>query len=89
MSGQKKWAKEFEIGLSEKVKGTYEKKINKELKKAIEEKPDSELSELANLFNCTIQAVFNALKRMKISRKKRHLLILKSQIKNEQNIFKK
>ena len=36
----------------------------------INEHPDSYLSEIAEAFNCTVPAVFYALKRMKITRKK-------------------
>jgi len=36
----------------------------------ITERPDSYLSELAEVFNCTEPAVFYAMKRLKISRKK-------------------
>lgn len=66
------WEKEYDAGFPEKQKRTYKKRIDKEmLKQAVEEHPDSELSELANLFSCTPQAVFYALKRMKITRKKK------------------
>jgi transposase len=40
------------------------------LKQAVEEKPDAYLSELAELFGCTPQAVFYALKKLKITYKK-------------------
>lgn len=83
------WKKEYAADFPDKPKRTCEKKINKEaLKKALEEKPDSELSELAEPFNCSAQAVFYALKRMKITRKKRHLPTRKNQKKNEKNISK-
>jgi transposase len=53
---------------------TRPRKIDKtELEKALEEKPDLYLSELGKKFGCSKQAVFCALKRMKITRKKRHL----------------
>lgn len=68
------WEKEYDAGFPDKPKRTYEKKINKEaLKRAISERPDSELAELAEAFACTPQAVFYALKRMGITLKKRHL----------------
>jgi transposase len=55
------------------------RKIDKdELKKALEEKPDIYLYELAKLFDCTVQAVFYALRKMKITYKKRRSLIPKS-----------
>ena len=70
------WEKEYDAGYPEKPKRTCEKKINKEaLRRAVEERPDSELWELAEPFNCTPQAVFYALKRMGITLKKDiHLL---------------
>jgi transposase len=73
------WIQEAEENFPEKPKRTFEKKINKAaLIKAIEEKPDSELSELSEPFDCTEQAVFYALKRLGITRKKRHLHIPKN-----------
>jgi len=47
------------------------------LQKAVEERPDAYLSELAIQFNCTKQAIFYALKRLEITLKKRHLHTLK------------
>jgi transposase len=41
------------------------------LQQAIERKPDAYLSELAKEFNCTKQAIHYALKRLKITLKKR------------------
>jgi transposase len=41
-----------------------------ELKQAVERRPDAYLSELAEQFNCTPQAIFYALKRLKITLKK-------------------
>ena len=77
------WEKEFDAGFPEKPKRTCEKKIDKKaLKQAVEEFPDRELSELAEPFNCSPQAVFYALKRMGITLKKRHLHTLKSQKKS-------
>jgi transposase len=90
---KKEFAKEAEMVAKgekiEKPKRTYEKKINKEtLKKAVEEKPDSELSELAELFNCSFQAVSKALKSMGITRKKRRLPTQKNPKKSVQNTSK-
>lgn len=66
------WEKEYDAGFPEKLKRTCEKKIDKEtLKRAVEERPDSELWELAEPFNCTPQAVFYALRRMGITLKKK------------------
>jgi transposase len=68
------WEKEYDAGFPEPPKRTRKRKIDKEaLQRAIEERPDSELSELAEPFHCTPQAVFCALKRMGMTRKKRPL----------------
>ncbi len=83
------WEKEYDAGFPEKPKRTYEKKINKAaLQRAVEERPDSELSELAKPFNCTPQAIFYALKRMGITLKKRHLAIRKNQRNSAKNTWK-
>ena len=59
---------------------TRRRKIDKDkLRQAVEEKSDAYLSELAELFDCSEQAIFYALKKMKITYKKRHSLILKNQ----------
>ena len=80
------WEKEYDAGFPEKPKRTCEKKINKEaLKRAVEERPDSELWELAEPFNCTPQAVFYALKRMGITLKKRRLPTQRNQRKHAKN----
>ena len=66
------WEKEEKLGFPITKKRSYEKKIRKEeLKKALEEKPDSYLRELAELFDCTPQAIHKALRAMKITLKKR------------------
>ncbi len=81
------WEKEYEAGFPKKPKRTCEKKINKEaLKRAIEERPDSELSELAKPFDCSTQAIVSALKRMGITLKKRPSRIRKNQKKSARNI---
>jgi len=59
------------------------------LKQAIQEKPDAYLYELAKPFNCTIQAVFYALEKLKITYKKRLLHTPKNVKKLEPNIAKK
>jgi len=80
------WEKEYSAGFPDKPKRTCEKKIKKEaLKKALEERPDSELAELAEPFECSAQAVFYALKRMGITRKKRHLHTQKNPKKSDGN----
>ena len=63
------------------------RKIDKEeLRRVIAEKPDIYLRELAELFGCTESAVFYALKKMNITRKKRLLPITKNPKKNVMNI---
>ena len=62
------------------------KKIDKEkLKQAVQEKPDAYLEELAKPFNCSIPAVFYALKKMGITLKKRRSLMQKNPKKNGKN----
>jgi hypothetical protein len=81
------WEKEEKLAFPKKEKRSYEKKICKEdLKKAIEEKPDRYLRELAEPFKCTPQAVFRALEKMNITLKKRPLPTLKNP-KNNVLIF--
>jgi transposase len=79
------WEKEYDAGFPEKQKRTCKKKIDKNvLQQMVMERPDSELAELAEPFNCTPQAIFYALKRMKITLKKRHSHTLRNQKKHEQ-----
>ena len=49
----------------------------KELERALERSPDATLSEFAKQFNCTKQSVFTALKKLKITLKKRRFCIPK------------
>jgi transposase len=57
--------------LNTQYRATRSRKIDKEqLLRAIEEKPDAYLSELAKPFGCTEQAVFYALKKLDITVKK-------------------
>jgi transposase len=56
------------------------------LEKALEEKPDQYLSELAKPFGVTKQAVFYALKKAKITRKKRRSHTVKNPKKNGHGI---
>ena len=80
------WEKEEKLGFPEKEKRSYEKKIRKEeLKKAVEERPDSYLRELAEPFNCSPTAVHKALAAMKITLKKRPSPTRKSPKKNVPN----
>ena len=60
--------------LQPQYRETRQRKINpEELKQALERKPDATLPELAKQFDCTKQAIDTALKRLKITRKKRRL----------------
>lgn len=71
-----KWRKLLaETGsLEPQYKETRAGKIDmSKLQKAVEERPDAYLSELAKQFDCTKQAIYYALKRLRITRKKRHL----------------
>jgi len=59
--------------LETQYRETRRGKIDPEaLEQALERKPDAILPELAKQFNCTKQAVHAALKKLKITRKKRH-----------------
>jgi len=61
------------------VKRERHRKIDKEaLIKAVEEKPDAFLKEYAEQFNCTATAIYYALEKLNITRKKRPLPILKN-----------
>ena len=65
-----KWRKLLaETGsLEPQYRETRSRKIDKEaLQRAVEEKPDAYLSELAKPFGCTGQAVFYALKKLDIT----------------------
>ena len=58
--------------LSTNYRKTRVRKIDlKRLEQAVERKPDATLLELARIFDCTPQAIFCALKRLKITLKKR------------------
>jgi transposase len=59
--------------LKPEYRKTRKRKIDmQELERVVERKPDLTLPELAKIFNCTKQAIDAALKRAKITRKKRH-----------------
>jgi len=63
------------------------KKIDYErLIKAVEEKPDAYLYELAEPFNCSEQAIFTALKKLRITVKKRRLPARKNPNKSAPSI---
>ena len=80
-----------ETGSYEKRKVTRKpRKIDLErLKKALEEKPDAYLYELAEPFGCSKQAVFRALKKLKITYKKNHSSTQKNLKKNARSTSKK
>ena len=60
--------------LKPEYRETRKRKIDlNELERALERKPDATLSELARLFDCTKQAIDAALKRLKITLKKKPL----------------
>lgn len=70
----RKWEKQLreEGSLKAKTpKRTFKKIDPDKLKKYIEEHPDAYLREIAEEFGCCINAVSKALKRLKITRKKR------------------
>lgn len=70
-------------------KKSYKKKIdNEKLVAYVTQNPDHFLSEIANHFGTTLQAIFYALKRLKITRKKRLLSIRRGRLKSGQNLFK-
>jgi len=75
------WKKKLENGYSgEKVFRERRRKIDKDLlKQAIAKKPDLFLYELAEMFDCSVQAVFYALEKLDITRKKNNSPILKNQ----------
>src|SRR5215510_2676173 len=72
-----------------KPKASRKRKISSEmLEKILEEKPDLYLHEVAEEFGCTKQAVCSALKRCKITRKKKLSLIRKNRESRERNILR-
>lgn len=69
------WQKQEELRgtLAPQYRKTWQGKIDVEkLRKAVERTPDITLPELAKMFDCTKQSVHVALKKAKITRKKRH-----------------
>jgi transposase len=76
-----KWANNLETGYYEIEKGIQERKRKidrEELKNAVADKPDAYLYELAELFECSPQAIFYMLKKLNITLKKRPLPIVKN-----------
>ena len=66
------WVKELENGFEkQKTPRQRSRKIDKEkLRQIVEENPDLYLRELAELFDCSLQAIFYCLKKLKITLKK-------------------
>jgi len=72
------------------LKKVYKKKIeDQKLIDYVENHPDHFLAEIATHFNTTLQAIFYALKRLKITRKKRPRFTKKEMRKPEQHLYKK
>jgi len=70
-------------------KKAYKKKIdNQRLIAYVTQNPDHFLSEIANHFGTTLQAVFYALQRLKITRKKRLLSTRRKALKSGQSLYK-
>ena len=82
------WKKKLENGYTgKKVFRERKRKIDKDiLRQAIADKPDMFLHELAEMFSCTVQAVFYALEKLKITRKKNTLPTTRNQKKNVRNL---
>lgn len=71
-------------------KKAYKKKIDdQKLIAYVEQNPDHFLFEIATHFNTTLQAIFYALQRLKITRKKRLRFTRKETRKSEPNLYKK
>jgi len=83
------WEEKLENGYYKtKPKRERSRKIDKEkLKQAVAEKPDAYLRELAKQFDCTSQAIFLMLRKLKITLKKRPLHTVKNQKSNERNLL--
>jgi len=75
--------------LAPKMHGSSPSKIdNDKLKKYIEDHPDSYLREIAEAFSTSLQAIFYACKRLKITLKKRYPTIKKEMKKKEKHTCK-
>lgn len=66
----------------------YRKIDYTKLKKYVQEHPDAFLFEIAEEFSVTLQAIFYALKKLKITLKKRRRCIEKEMNLNEENFLK-
>ena len=82
------WKMKFESGYYEhEHKFERKGKIDKDaLANAISKTPDAYLRELAEPFNCTEQAVFYALKKLRITYKKKRLPTAKNPRRSGRNI---
>jgi transposase len=83
------WENRVESGYYEvkRDKQERDRKIDKEkLKQAVADKPDAYLYELAELFDCTPQAIFYMLEKLDITLKKRPLPIMKNQKQNARHL---
>lgn len=80
-----RWKKNLTNGYYEnKQKSERKRLIDKDsLRKAVAENPDAYLKELAELFDCSPQAIFYALKKLDITYKKKHSHIQKKEKKIE------
>jgi transposase len=67
-------------------KSTYKKIDDQKLIAYVEQNPDHFLSEIAKHFGLTLQGIFYALKRLKITRKKRLHFIRKGTQRQERNL---
>ena len=81
------WKEKLNNGYTgEKIFRERKRKIDKNLlKQAVSEKPDAYLYELAQMFDCSEQAVFYALEKLNITRKKSVSPITGNPKKNGQN----
>ena len=84
------WKEKLESGYYEiTTKRERKRKIDKDLlKQAVAQQPDAYLKELAKQFNCTASAVFYALEKLHMTRKKRLLPIRKNRKSNAPSILK-
>ena len=83
------WKKNLQSGYYETEKGIQERrrKIDRDrLKDAVVNKPDAFLHELAELFDCSPQAIFYMLQKLNITLKKRPLPIVKNLKQNAWNL---
>jgi transposase len=84
------WTGKLENGYYEQefVRERKRKIDREEPKQAVKEKPDAYLYELAQQFDCTPQAVFYMLLKLKITLKKRPLPTVKNRKRNALNLLR-